>query len=119
MPDGSKLWKAESMTKKKAVIVGDAFDSMDAVIDNASEVSGVIEAKAKAKEGNVRANLAYGAIAGGGVFLAGAAGIGVYDGSFDELSSFWLAYGPIAGGIFGYYFGGTGTKNGGDADKNE
>ena len=107
------------MTKKKAVIVGDAFDSMDAVIDNASEVSGVIEAKAKAKEGNVRANLAYGAIAGGGVFLAGAAGIGVYDGSFDELSSFWLAYGPIAGGIFGYYFGGTGTKNGGDADKNE
>lgn len=104
---------------KKTVIVGDAFDSMNAEIDNTPEASGVIEATAKANEGNVRANLAYGAIAGGGLFLTGAAGIGVYDGSFDELSSFWLAYGPIAGGIFGYYFGGTGTKNGGNADKKE
>ena len=102
---------------RKTVIVGDAFSSMNAEIDKAPEISGVIEAKTKAKESNVRANLAYGAIAGGGVFLTGAAVVGVYDGSFDELSSFWLAYGPIAGGIFGYYFGGTGTKNGGNADK--
>ncbi|MDJ0858405.1 MAG: hypothetical protein QNJ03_04945 [Dinoroseobacter sp.] len=103
---------------KKKVVVGDAFDSMDAKIVTASDTSGEIEAKAKAKEGSVKANLAYGAIAGGGVFLMGAAGIGLYDGSFDELRSVWLAFGPVAGGIFGYYFGGTGTKNDGNAEKN-
>ena len=102
---------------KKTVIVGEAFESMDAEIVEAPETPGVIEAKAKAKEGNVKANLAYGAIAGGGVFLTGAATVGLYDGSFDELRSVWIAYGPIAGGIFGYYFGGTGTKNGGNANK--
>ena len=103
---------------KKTVIVGDAFDSVDAKIVTPSDTSDEIEAKAKAKEGNVKANLAYGAIAGGGVFLTGAACIGIYDGSFDELRSVWLAFGPVAGGIFGYYFGGTGTKNGSNAEKN-
>lgn len=102
---------------KKTVIVGDSFGSLDAEIVTASETTDVIEAKAKAKEGNVRANLAYGATVLSGLFLAGAASIGVYDGSFNELQSVWLAGGPVVGGIFVYYFGGAGKKNGDKPNK--
>lgn len=97
---------------KKTVQVGDAFDSMDAEIVTTSETTDVIKATMNAKESDVKANLAYGATAFGGVFLMGAAGIGAYDGSFDELQSIWLAIGPMVGGIFVYYFGGAGKKNG-------
>ena len=102
--------EAESMKKK--VQVGDAFDSMDAGIVTASETTDVIKATTNAKESDVKANLAYGATVFGGLFLTGAAGIGAYDRSFNELQSIWLAIGPMVGGIFVYYFGGAGKKNG-------
>ena len=41
--------------------------------------------------------------------------MGVSDGSFDELQSIWNVCGPIVGGVFGHYFGGTGKKDGSDA----
>lgn len=96
---------------KKTVIVGDAFDNLDAEVVTISETTDVIEAKANAKESNVKANLGYGATVLGGLFLTGAAGIGVYDGSFNELQNVWLAGGPVVGGVFVYYFGSAGKKN--------
>ena len=100
----------------KRVVIGDAFDSLDAQVEEAKEAESaeVIEAKTKANESKTKSNLAYGAVAGGALFLMASAGMGVYDGSFDELQSVWNVFGPIVGGVFGHYFGGTGKKNGGE-----
>lgn len=97
---------------KNTVIVGDTFGGMDAEFVKASETTDIIEARAKAREGSVKANLAYVAITLGVLFLVGAAGIGIVDGSFNELEGVWLAGGPVVGGVFVYYFGSEGKKNG-------
>lgn len=103
---------------KKRVVVGDDFDGLEAQVERAAEAESaeVIEAKTNANESKTKSNLAYGAVAGGALFLMVSAGMGVYDGTFDELQSVWNVFGPIAGGVFGHYFGGTGKKNGGEND---
>lgn len=103
---------------KKCVVVGDAFDSLNARVEKAAEAESaeVIEAKTKANESKTKSNLAYGAVAGGALFLMAAAGMGAYDGTFGELQNIWNVFGPIAGGVFGHYFGGTGKKNGCEKD---
>ncbi len=69
-------------------------------------------AKTNANESKTRSGLAYGAAAGGIVFVAGSAALGIYDGSFDELQSVWNVFGPIAGAVIGHYFGGAEQGNG-------
>lgn len=104
--------------KKKRVILGDDFNGLEARIEESAKVESaeVIEAKTKANESKTKSHLAYGAVAGGALFLTASAGIGVYDGSFDELQSVWNLFGPIVGGIFGHYFGGSGKKDSGEKD---
>ncbi|MEL6171775.1 MAG: hypothetical protein AAFR02_07145 [Pseudomonadota bacterium] len=104
------------MTKR--VVVGDAFDSLDAQVEEApkSDSAEVIEAKTKANESKTKSNLAYWAVAGGTLSLMASAGFGVYDGTFDEVQSVWNIFGPIVGGVFGHYFGGTGNINGGESE---
>lgn len=96
------------------VVVGDAFKSLNAQVIEAPNVyhAEVINAKTKANESKTKSNLAYGAVAGGAAFLLAAAGLGIYDGSFDELQSVWNVFGPIVGGVFGHYFGGAEKNNG-------
>lgn len=98
----------------KRVVVGDGFESLFAQVKEApkAESAEVIEARTKAHDSKTRSYLAYGAVAGGAVVFAASAAIGIYDGSFDELQSMWNVCGPIVGGVFGHYFGGSGKAHG-------
>ncbi|WP_299850373.1 hypothetical protein [uncultured Roseovarius sp.] len=95
------------MTKR--VIVGEPFDgtTTDVEDNNAAQKAAEVEVH----ESRARTNIAYGTSAVGVACMAVAGTVGIYDGSFDELSNVWVAFGPISGAIVGYYFGGKSTKS--------
>lgn len=92
----------------KQVSVGEAFESLKAVVEENNDDAEVIAANTNNNESRTRTIIAYGAFAGSLAFLLTAGAIGVYDGSFDELQSTWIVVGPLMGGVFGHYFGGSG-----------
>jgi len=98
----------------KRVVIGDAFEGLDAQVQEAPRAKSaeVIEAETTARDSKTRSRLAYCAVAGGAVALAVATAVGFYDGSFDELQNMWNVGGPIVGGVFGHYFGGQGKTHG-------
>lgn len=100
---------------KKRVVVGEAFDSLEAEVATTSESRSaeVIHAEVDANESKTRSNLAYGAAMGGILALMVSGGMGAYDGSFNELQSVWNVFGPIIGAVVGHYFGGSGRKEDG------
>jgi hypothetical protein len=89
----------------KKVDVGEAFGSLEAVVEENSNDAEVIAANTTNNESRTRTNLAYGTFAVGSLFVLTTGGIGVYDGSFDELQGVWMVGGPLIGGVFVHYFG--------------
>ncbi|NMM45258.1 hypothetical protein HH303_12265 [Rhodospirillaceae bacterium KN72] len=98
---------------KMRVVVGGAFDSLKVSerYGQSDEIVSQIEAERKASESRTKSVLACIAVLVGGMFLFVAAGIGLYDGSFDELQNVWIVSGPVVGAVFGHYFGGAGRNN--------
>lgn len=92
------------------VNVGDAFDSIK-VAEEMKNSADVITASTGNNESRTRTHLAYGAVVIGAMFVLSAGAMGVWDGSFNELQSIWNVFGPLIGGVFGHYFGGSGKKN--------
>lgn len=94
------------MTKR--IDVGEPFNgtSVDEK-DSAAQIA----ARTHAHESRARSRIAYGTGAVGVACMAAAGAFGLYDGSFDELSNVWVAFGPISGAIVGYYFGGRAPNN--------
>ena len=92
--------------------VGEEFKSLEAELEAHEELAPVIEAVAHAQLGSARKNVVWFLMAVAGVFLVGAALIGLWDGSFDELGQVWLCVGPVAGVIVGHYFPAVGDGNG-------
>lgn len=95
---------------RRKVNVGDDFDSLK-VAEEMKTSAEVITASTGNNESRTRTHLAYGAVVIGAVFVLSAGSMGVWDGSFNELQSIWNVLGPLIGGVFGYYFGGSGEKN--------
>ncbi len=94
---------------KKGVIVGEPFNGTS--IDKDDAIAKKSATEVDVQESRTRTNIAYGTGAFGVICMAIAGAVGVYDGSFDELSNVWVAFGPISGAIVGYYFGGKSTKS--------
>lgn len=92
----------------KRVTVGEPFDGTTAEKESAGKTA----AKTEAHESRTRSVIAYGTGVVGVASMVIAGGVGLYDGSFDELSNVWVAFGPISGAIIGYYFGGKASKTG-------
>lgn len=94
---------------KKRVIVGSEFDDTQVEVVKSVQEQ---QAEVTANENKTRNRLSYCLIGVGGVFLIVSALIGLYDGSFDELKMVWMSESPLAGGLFGYYFGSQRSNSG-------
>lgn len=89
---------------KTRVIVGEPFKGTSArMCEDKEAAQGAVQA---AHESKTRNAIAKAVCLTGGSALIGATILGAYDGSFDEVSNVWVAFGPILGAVVGYYFGG-------------
>jgi hypothetical protein len=64
----------------------------------------VVRALDSYKTSRVRDNVAYIVVFACLTAMAAAAGYGMYYHDFEYLKNVWVAVGPFAGGVFGYYF---------------
>lgn len=87
---------------KRRVNVGKDFD-----ITNVS-----VEDEVKKKTATTQSILVNSMVAIGAVFLLGAALMGLYDGTFDELNAVWDPLAILFGMVITYYFGPKGGEGG-------
>jgi len=92
--------KRRKKVSPRRVALGQDFDAKVSLSKDWVDVADAI----------TRSRMVWAVLAIIGVFLFGAAGLGLYRGEFGALQGVWAVAGPVYGGIAGYFFSRHGRK---------